>query len=214
MSRSATRLHAAGREAERELRPDERRDVVADDAIEDAASALRVVEVLVELARVRRRRAATPFFVISWNSTRCDLEAWPLELLRDVPRDGLAFAIGVGREQDVVGLLGRGLELGQDLLLALDDLVRLREVLLDVDAHLLGQVLDVTLRGEDLVARAQVLLDRLRLRRRLDDDECLGSCQPWTLTFRAQNNGGPGPDLTRRAPGPLNGKPQRVRRAS
>ena len=45
-------LHAAGREAERELRPHEGRDVVADDAIEDAAGALRVVEVGVELARV------------------------------------------------------------------------------------------------------------------------------------------------------------------
>ena len=59
-----------------------------------------------------------------------------------MPGDGLAFAIGVGREQDVVGLLGRGLELGEDLLLALDDLVGLREVVLDVDAHLLGQVLE------------------------------------------------------------------------
>src|SRR5262249_27116978 len=47
------RLHATGGEAERELRPDEGRDVVADDAIEDAARALRVVEVVVELARVR-----------------------------------------------------------------------------------------------------------------------------------------------------------------
>ena len=48
-------LHATGGEPERELRPDERRHVVADDAVEHAPRALRVVEVLVELARAMRR---------------------------------------------------------------------------------------------------------------------------------------------------------------
>ena len=109
-----------------------------------------------------------------------DRELAALELLREVPRDRLAFAIGVGREQDGVGVLGGRLELGEDLLLALDDLVRLGEVVLDVDAHLLGQILDVTLGGEDLVAGAEVLLDGLRLGRRLDDDECLQQpLAPW-----------------------------------
>jgi len=58
------RLNAAGREAEGELRPHQRGDVVADDAIEDAACALRVVERLVQLARVGDP-VLDPFFVIS-----------------------------------------------------------------------------------------------------------------------------------------------------
>ena len=75
-----------------------------------------------------------------------------------MPGDRLAFAIGVGREQDRVRVLGGALELGQDLLLALDDLVGLLEILLDVDAHLLGQVFDVTLRGQHLVAGPRYFL--------------------------------------------------------
>ena len=37
------------------------------------------------------------------------------ELLGEVPGDGLALAVGVGRQEDVVGLLGGLLELVEDL---------------------------------------------------------------------------------------------------
>jgi hypothetical protein len=65
------------------------------------------------------------------------------------------------------------LQLLEHLLLAGDDLVRLLKAVLDVDPELLGQVFDVPLRGDHLEPRAQVFLDRLGLRGRLDDDERL-----------------------------------------
>ena len=99
-----------------------------------------------------------------------------LELLHHVPRDGLALAIGVGGEQDGASLFGGHLELGEHLGLVLDDLVGFLEVLLDIDPHLLGEVFDVPLRGQHLIAGAEVLLDGLRLRRRLDHHECLQNC--------------------------------------
>ena len=106
-------------------------------------------------------------------------ELGTLQLLHDVPRYGLAFAIGVGCEQDGVGVLGGALELGENFDLAFDDLVRLGEVVLDVDPHLLGEVFDMPLGGHDLIAGPQVFFDGLRLRRRLHHHECLHS--HWTL---------------------------------
>jgi len=43
------------------------------------------------------------------------------KLLSDVEGDGLSLAVGVGRDQHGIGLLGRALELCQQLRLALDD---------------------------------------------------------------------------------------------
>ena len=168
------RLHAAGGEAEGELGPDQRRDVVAHDAVEHAASALGVVEVLVELARVLDA-VVDALLRDLVELDALDLEARALDLLLDVERDRLALAIGVGRQHHGVDLLGRGLELFEDLLFALDDRVRLREIVREVDGlRALGQVLQVSLRGEDVVARAEVFLDGLRLGRRLNDNERLG----------------------------------------
>jgi hypothetical protein len=90
-----------------------------------------------------------------------------------MPRNGLAFAVRVRGQQDIVGALGRRLELGQHLLFADDDLVGFGEPVFDVDAHLLGQVFDVPFGGEDLVAGAEVLLDGLCLGRRLHHHKCL-----------------------------------------
>ena len=49
------RLHAAGREALHHLPPEDGRDLVAVEAVEDAARLLRVDEALVDLARLGER---------------------------------------------------------------------------------------------------------------------------------------------------------------
>ena len=105
------------------------------------------------------------------------------KLVGQMPGDRFTLAVGVGREQDLVGRLRGLLELLDDLLLAGNDLVRLLEPSLDVDAELLGQVLDVALGGEHLVLRPQVLLDRLGLRGRLDDDERLSHSIDYLAIF-------------------------------
>ena len=59
-----------------------------------------------------------------------------LEHLEEVPRDGLALAVLVRREQELVRVLELALELGDLLLLVrVDDVVRL-EAVVDVDGEL------------------------------------------------------------------------------
>src|SRR5262249_21312112 len=112
-----------------------------------------------------------------------------VQLVLDVPGDGLALAVGVGRQQDAVGLAGLALELGQDVLgraalavaaalVALLDDVGGHPAGVDVDAGdglaaaaALGQVAHVAVAGQHLVVGAEVFVDRLGLGRRLDDDE-------------------------------------------
>src|SRR5438093_230860 len=92
--------------------------------------------------------------------------------LRDVPGDRLALAVGVGGDEHALRLLRRLLDLGESLRLLLDGDVLRREAVLDVHPQLaLRQVAHVPHRGLHGVARAEVLADRLRLGRRLDDDE-------------------------------------------
>src|SRR6185369_11513729 len=98
--------------------------------------------------------------------------AAPEDLLLDVPPDGLALAVRVGRDEDLVGAPGGRGERLDDLFLAGDDLLGRLEVVVEVDANaLLGKVLDVAHRGEHLVLRAEIFINGLRLRGRLYDNE-------------------------------------------
>jgi len=98
-----------------------------------------------------------------------------LQHLAHVPRDRLALAVGVGRQIEMLGALER---LGD----VADALLRLRlalpvhgEVLVRAHAAVLGrQVAHVAEAGQDRVVLAQVLVDRLRLGGRFDDDDVHG----------------------------------------
>ena len=89
---------------------------------------------LVDVARGRRRRAAIACGVISWNTIR-RTGTFGLSVCDQVPGDGLALAVLVRGEVELVGVLDQRLELA-DLLLAVraDDVERL-EVVVDVDAE-------------------------------------------------------------------------------
>ncbi len=96
--------------------------------------------------------------------------------LCDVPGDRLALAVEVRGEIHEVRAAGRLRDLPDLLATVRDDLVRGLEVVLDVHAELvlaelLREVANVSVGGEDAVAAAEVPLDRLRLRRRLDDHQ-------------------------------------------
>src|SRR5690606_17462044 len=147
-------LHPARAQAEGELVPEQARERISADAIEDATRALRLVEVRVEVAWVGDALEHALFGDL--------VEEHPLDLdprVRledDVPemiRDGLALAVGVGGEQDALDLLGRspdGLDdLGLPLLL--EELVALLESVFDVDAPTFGEVHHVPLAGEHVV---------------------------------------------------------------
>ena len=173
------RLHAAGRQPALHLAPQHRREVEADQVVERAPRLLGVDQVHRDPAWLRHR------FL---DRARRDLgehhpvrlvevveQAVLLEDLRDVPADRLALAVRVGGEVEVVGGLG-GLDDGGDVLLVLlDQLVAHPEAVVRIDRALLGhQVADMAIRGEDLEVLAEVLVDRLGLGGRLDDEEVLG----------------------------------------
>ncbi len=179
------RLDAARRQLRHDLLPQHRGDLVAVEAVQDAAGLLRVDQALVQVARVAHGLL---------DGVLGDLvEDHPvhrhlgLQHFLQVPRDGLALAVLIGGEEELVGLLEQRLQLGDLGLLVRVDHVDRGEVVVHVDAeaaHLAGvlvrdlggragQVADVTDTGLDDVAGPEVALDRLGLGRRLDDDESL-----------------------------------------
>src|SRR5205085_12369366 len=94
----------------------QRRDLVADEAVEHAPRLLRVDEVLVNLFRLlesllhRALRDLVEHHAEVWlpGALRDDL-------LGDVQADGLALAVGAGSELDGLGLAGGALQLGDGL---------------------------------------------------------------------------------------------------
>ncbi len=84
----------------------------------------------------------------------------------DVPSDRFALAVGVGRQVDVVGLLGLRLDFLEHLRLAGDDVVLGLEVVVDGNPErALGQIHHMADRGDDLEVGTQITLDRFRLGR-------------------------------------------------
>ena len=114
--------------------------------------------------------------VIALKTTRCDRlvleDAFRLQDLEDVPGDRLALAIGVGREDDPVGVLHRLGDVGQPLGRFGIDVPEHGEIGVGIDRAVLGrQIADMAIGRIDLVALAEIFVDRLGLRRRFDDDD-------------------------------------------
>ena len=178
-------LNPSRGEPARDLLPQNRRDLIAIQPIEDAPGFLRVDQALVDHAGVLERspdRLARD--LVKDHAADGHLR---LQHLDEVPRDRLTLAVLVRREQELVGVLQVLLQLGDDLLLlGIDDVVRL-EFLVDVDAEgaeplalgcgyvgraigKIANVPDARLDGEVL---PEVARDRPRLGGALHDDQPL-----------------------------------------
>jgi hypothetical protein len=178
------RLHPPGGQLGHDLLPQHGRDLVPVQPVQHAARLVGVDQAVVHLARVGDGPG---------DRLRGDLvEDHPavrhlgLELLQQVPGDGLALAVFIGGEQEFVGVLEQALELGDLLaLVAVHDEQRL-EVVVDVDAEpgprlapVLGRdlgravrhVADVADARLDHVTLAEVPGDRPGLGRGLDDNQ-------------------------------------------
>ena len=108
-------LHAAGREARADLAPQHGRDLVAVEPVEDAAGLLRVDEGGVEVAGVLLRALDRLLGdLVEHHALDRHLG---LQHLEQVPGDGLALAVLISCEVELVGVLERALELGDRLLL-------------------------------------------------------------------------------------------------
>src|SRR5439155_16771045 len=117
-------LHASGGQSRHHLLPVHGRDLVAVQAIEDAPCLLRVYEPLVHPTRALERllyRAGRDLV----EDHAADRDLW-LELLHEMPRDGLALLILVRRELQLVRVLDLLLERVDYLLpVSVDDVIGL-----------------------------------------------------------------------------------------
>ncbi len=172
------RLHAAGGEAAADLARDERAERVAHQAIHDAPRLLSVHETHVDVSRVREGGVDGALGDLAERDP-ARLGIRDVHGLHDVPGDGLTFAVEVRGEVDEVRRGRRTADVPKLLAAVLADDVLGREVMLHVHAQLalagvLRQVAHMPVRGQHLVAVAQVSLDRPRLGGRLDDHQVLG----------------------------------------
>ena len=166
-----------------DLAPQHRAHLVAVEAVEDAPGLLGVDEARVDLARgVRRALDGLLGDLVEDHPLHGDRR---LERLQQVPGDGLALAVLIRGEVELVGVLEQGLQLADLLLLVgVDDVERVEVVLdvhpelaeralLDLRRHLArrGDVTDVPHRRLDVPVAAEIAGDGPRLGGRLDDDE-------------------------------------------
>ena len=126
-------LHAARRCAGADATEGDVRHLVAVETVEGAPPFLRLDQLHVEVAPVLDR-VLDGFAgdLVEHHPLHRDAR---LEHLEEVPRDGLALAVLVGREVELAGVLERGLQLRDDLLLVVGHDVDRREVVVDVDAE-------------------------------------------------------------------------------
>ena len=179
------RLHPAGGQAGHDLLPQHRGDLVAVEAVEDAAGLLGLDEVHGELAGVLGCLEDRGLGDLVEDHP-LDRDVLRLQLVEQVPGDRLPLAVLIGGEVELVGVLEQALELGDvRLLVTRHDVVGL-EAVVDVDREPpprlvldlgrgvrggVGEVADVTDGGLDDVALAEVPADGAGLGRGLDDDE-------------------------------------------
>ena len=113
------RLHAARRPAARQFAPKHRRQVEADEIVQGSACKVGVDQFAIDLARVLHRRGDGVLGdrVEDDAFDRCILfqGAALAQGLDEMPADGFAFAIRVGRQYKRVGFLEGGSDLGNPL---------------------------------------------------------------------------------------------------
>ncbi len=123
-------LHATSREAIPNFLPDESREIIADETIEDTPRFLCFAEIGIEF---------------TWMGDRFDdsflgdfIEKDALRILDsaafgDMPRDSLSFAVGVGCEENSIGFFGERFDFPDDGIFAGGDLIMRDETSLDID---------------------------------------------------------------------------------
>ena len=151
-------LHAAGRAAARQLPPQDRREREAHEVVERAAREIGLDQLAVEFARMTEGvEHGLLRHLVEDDALHVDAFeglALPQHLL-DVPGDGLALAVGVGREIEVIGAFDRAGDLLQPLLGLGIDRPGHREIVIRPHRAVLGrQVADMAVARQDGVALA------------------------------------------------------------
>ena len=161
------RLHPACRARTGKLAPQHRRQGEADQVVERPPRQIGIDQSLVDAPRMvhRFRHRLLGDGIEHHPLDRLAVERlFLLEHFENVPGDRLAFAVGVGRQNELVGALGCFRDVVEPLLRLGVDLPDHTEIVLGIDrAALGGEVAHVPERRQNLVAAPKVLIDRLRL---------------------------------------------------
>ena len=128
------RLNPASRQAPGNLGPEQRRNHVTHNAIQEPARLLGIYPVVIQLTGVLERFLDGPLgnFVEHHAAILFRLAA---NGLLKVPGDGFPFPVQIRCQIDVVGVLGQALELADDLFLTGQDLVTGAPVVIGIYPH-------------------------------------------------------------------------------
>ena len=174
------RLHTAGRQATADLLPQQRRQLIAHDAVQNTPGLLSIHQVLVD-GPGGGNGLVDHLFGDLVEGDPVGLFIGDVQKLLQVPGDGLALTVRVGGQIHLSALLGRLFQGSDGLLLSLDGLVVGLESVFHVHAQLaLGQVPDVTHGRHHLITRSKVLADGLGLGRGLYNDQICLCCHVTT----------------------------------
>ncbi len=166
-------LHTAGGKPLAHLAPQKRRELIAHDAVKDAARLLRVHQILIDVARMGQALAHNVFRDLVEGDAP-GFFVRQLQKLLQMPADGLALAVRVGCEIDGTGALGRLFQLRYDRLAPLDGLIMRLKIVFQIHAHgIFRQITQMSHRGDHLIVAAKVFLDRPGLGRGLHDHQIL-----------------------------------------
>ncbi|MGY3291194.1 hypothetical protein ACVWWP_004261 [Bradyrhizobium sp. LM3.6] len=169
------RLHATGRAGAGQLAPQHGGEGEADQIVQRAARHVGVDQRAVDLARILHR-VRDGLLGDGVEHHALDLvvfqRAFLFQHLQHVPGDGLALAIRVGRENQAVSALQGFCDVVEPAGRFGVDLPDHLEIGIGIDGAVLRrQVPDMAERGQNLVGRAQIFVDRLGFRRRLHNDD-------------------------------------------
>ena len=167
------RLDPAGGEPAADLLPQQGAELVAHQAVQDAAGLLGVHQVLVDVPGLPDALLHHLFRDLV-EGDPAGLAVRQVQQMLQVPGDGLALTVRVGGEIDHVRRLGGLFQVADDVLFPLDGLVDRLEIPLHIHAQgAFGQVPQVAHAGLDLKVLAQVFADGFGLRGRLHDDQAV-----------------------------------------
>jgi hypothetical protein len=168
-------LHATRGKSAPHFIPEQRRNLIAHQPVEHAARLLRIDEILIHVPRMLERFLHGLFsdLVKGYAANLFLLFGRRTQLNCEMVCDRLALAVRVRRQKDLIGLGRRPLQLRDDFLLARrNNQRRLKCAAFQFNTNVVfRQVHDVAHRGQHLKALAQILLNRLRLGRGLDDHQ-------------------------------------------
>ena len=125
------RLHSSSRQASAHFGPEQWRDFIADEPIENTSGLLGVDPIHIDTVSIFNSRECRGFC----NLMELDaLGFWELEQFGKMPCNGFAFAIRVGCEEDLIGCFYCRFEFFDQIALALNRQVARGKSVIDIDS--------------------------------------------------------------------------------